>query len=107
MNARFKPPDVLLKQRLAQVVVLIRERFFLRLELAQVDRLAVLHALGLRVLTPLGNDLALERVQLAGQRDFFIGDFFLQSAQLGQRLVQVRLGRSRRLLKSLRLSKSN
>ena len=87
MDASFKTPNVLLKQRLAQVVVLICEPLLLRLELAHVHRLAVLQALGLRVLTPLGNDLALERVQLAGQRDFFISYFFLQRAQLGQRLV--------------------
>ena len=105
MDARFKPPDVFLKQRLSQIVVLLRERFFLRLELAQVHRLAILQAPGLRVFAPLGNDLALERVQLAGKRDFFIGDFFLQCAQLGQRLIQIRLGRSRRRLKRLRLAK--
>ena len=57
------------------------------------------------MLPALGDHLTLQFVHLAGERDFFVGDLFFQRAQLGQRLLEIRLGRAGGRLKRLRLAK--
>ena len=84
---------------------MILERLFFGLQAGEIDRLSILQSLGIGMLPALGDHLTLQFVHLAGERDFFVGDLFFQRAQLGQRLLEIRLGRAGGRLKRLRLAK--